>query len=298
MHYHSIYVKLFIVRMKILVTGGNGFLGKHLVKRLRNNGDIVEVFDLPDDIRNYSLLKKRTKGYDLVWHAAAIADLNYARGHDDDTFDINVQGTINVAKACSENGIKLNYFSTCCVYGNQKIYPTDELSPTYPSEIYADTKLMGEYAILSYKDISNLKFNIVRLATIYGPGMREALGVHIFFTQAMKNKPITVHGNGKQTRSITYVEDLIDGLEKITYFKGNGEIINIAAQERISAIDMAKRIKKITKSKSKIVHIPQRPGQTFIEEVSSKKAKKLIKWESKTSFDEGLEKTYEWFKNN
>ena len=283
--------------MKILVTGGKGFLGQHLVNGLRNRGEEVEVFDLPDDIRDFKLLKKRIKGKNLVWHAAAVADLNFARRHDQETFDINVQGTINVAKACGENNVKLNYFSTCCVYGNQKIHPSNEESPTNPSEIYADTKLMGEYAIFGYSDLKRLKYNIVRLATIYGPGMREALGVHIFFNQALSNNPITLHGNGRQTRTLTYIEDLIDGLIKMTYFKGDGEIFNLSAAEEISAIEMARRIKKLTRSKSKIIHIPQRPGQTFKEQVSSKKAKKLLNWTAETSFDKGLIKTYEWFKN-
>lgn len=283
--------------MKVLITGGNGFIGGHLVKRLEANGEKIKVFDLPDDIRDLNLLKKKIKGMDLVWHVAAIADLNYARKYDKDAFDINVQGTINVAKACSELGVRMDYTSTCCVYGNQKHHPSHEESMNNPSEIYAYTKLMGEYALPSYADINNLKYNIARLATIYGPGMREALGVHIFFSQALKNKPITVHGTGKQTRTLTYIEDLIDGLEKMTYFKGDGQIFNISARESISANKMAKKIIKITKSKSKIVHIDQRPGQTFKEEISSKKAKKLLKWEAKTSFDQGLENTLDWFKS-
>lgn len=280
--------------MHILVIGGNGFLGKHLATRLRAKGEDVEVFDLPSDIRNFAELKKAVRGKDLVWHFAAIADVNFARLHDKETFDTNVNGTINVAKACAEEKVKLNYISTCCVYGNQKVHPSNEQTSPNPAEIYAYTKLMGEYAVLSYASLLNLKYNIARIATIYGPGMREALGVKIFFNQALKGQPITVHGKGTQTRTLTYIDDLVDGLEKMTYFKGQGEVFNLSAVEEISAMDMAKKIKKLTKSKSKIIYIAQRPGQTFKEAIDSSKAKKLLKWEAKTSFDTGLKKTLAW----
>ena len=282
--------------MKVLITGGNGFIGRHLVNRLKARGEDVEVFDLPDDIRDFALLKKRIKGKDLVWHFAAIADLNWARKHDKETFDINVTGTINVAKACAEEKVKLNYISTCCVYGNQKKHPSDEKTPPNPSEIYAYSKLMGEYVLLSYVGLFNLKYNIARISTIYGSGMRPALGVHIFFSQAFKGKPITVHGNGRQTRTFTYIEDIVSGLEKLTYFKGEGEIFNLSAKEEISANDMARKIKRLTKSKSKIIHILQRPGQTFKEQIDSNKAKRLLNWQAKTTFEKGLQKTYSWIK--
>jgi nucleoside-diphosphate-sugar epimerase len=285
-------------KQKILVTGGTGFIGKHLFGRLKKEGHQVEIFDLKrgDDLRDPKQVDKAVKGRDVVFHLAAIADLNVSRKNPRENTDVNITGTVNVANACWRHRAVLNYASTCCVYGNQKKHPVDENTLPNPSEIYAHSKLAGEHIILGYAKTCGLEYNIIRFATIYGPGMRPALGVHVFFDQALDSKPITIHGNGKQTRTLTYIDDLIDGIMVLFHSGVKNEIINLSTEEEVSALQMAKLIKKMTNSKSPIVFISQRPGQTFREAVSAQKAKKLLGWRAKTSFKEGLEKTYRWFK--
>lgn len=282
--------------MKILVTGGRGFIGSALVRGLEAKGYEVSSFDITDgqDILNYDQVEKAIEGMDMVFHLAAVADLNWARVHPKETMDINITGTINVARACQKHGAFLQYASTCCVYGNQKKHPVTEEFLCNPAEIYACSKLAGEYAIRGFHLMYGLKYNFLRFATIYGPGMRAALAVHIFFTQALHAAPITVHGDGAQTRTLTSIDDLVDGIIAVMDSGVNAEAVNLTTEEEISALEMAKMIKKITNSTSEIIHIEQRPGQTFKEQVSAKKAKKLTEWEAKTSFEEGLKKTYAW----
>lgn len=278
--------------MSILVTGGNGFIGKNFVGKLEN----VEIYDLPNDILDIENLRRRIRGKDIVWHFAAIADLDWAVLHEKETFDVNVQGTINVARICAEEGVKLNYISTGCVYGNQKSYPTIEESLPNPAELYASTKLMGEEAIKAFAKTYGLRYNIARIATIYGEGMRSALGVHIFFSQSLKGVPITVHGDGLQIRQQTYIDDLIEGLVLLHNWHGENETFNFCADEGVSAIQMAKDIKRVTETESEITHVDQRKGQVFIENISSDKAKNILGWKAKTPFKEGLLETYEYIK--
>lgn len=286
-------------KQMVLVTGGNGFIGKHLVDCLKKEGHQVEIFDIKNgnDICDFKQVDKAIKNKDVAFHLAAVADINWARKHPYETMKINIGGTANIVEACRKYKVFLYYVSTCCVYGSQKKYPIDENVLLNPTEIYAHSKFAGEHIILGYAKMYNFKYNITRLATTYGPGMRPALGVYIFFNQALNNKPITVHGDGRQTRNLTYIDDIIDGMLAVFHSKVKNEIININSEEEVSALKMAKMIKRMTNNQSPIVFIDQRYGQIFREAISAKKAKKLLGWQAKTSFKEGLEKTYEWFKS-
>lgn len=284
--------------MHILVTGGKGFIGSALSAALKKEGHQVETFDCVDgqNICDAKQVNAAIQGKDMVFHLAAVADLNWAREHPKETIDINVMGTANIAEACKNYGVPLQYASTCCVYGNQKKHPVTEEFLCNPAEIYACTKLAGENVIRGYHLMYGLKYNFLRFATIYGPGMRPALGVHIFFRQALQGEPLTIHGDGKQTRTLTYIDDLIAGIIAVMNKRIEGEAINLTTEEEISALEMAKRIKVFIQSPSPILYIDQRPGQTFRELISAKKANILCGWKAKVSFQEGLEKTYAWIR--
>lgn len=286
--------------MNILVTGGKGFIGSHLVGALLKERNTVEVFDFIDgeDIRNLDHVEEAIVGKDVVFHIAAVADLNWARENPMETMRTNVDGAANVAYVCSKNKIPLYFASTCCVYGNQEKHPENESFNPNPAEIYACTKVAGENIIRGFSLMYNFPINLMRLATIYGPGMRKELGVSIFFRQAIQNRPITIHGDGKQTRTLTYIDDLIEGIMML--FKSGKFLgaVNLSTTEEVSALSMAQKIKKLTNSKSDLVFVPQRPGQTFRESIDASKAKSEIGWVAKTSFDEGLKKTYKWFLEN
>ncbi|MFA5746647.1 MAG: NAD-dependent epimerase/dehydratase family protein [Candidatus Paceibacterota bacterium] len=287
-------------KKKILITGGSGFIGQHLVKKLEDQGHSVEVFDLINgqDLLNSQQVDEAIKGKDVVFHLAAIADLYESKKNPSKNMNINVVGTINVAEACLKHKAILNYASTCCVYGNPEVHPSVEKSLPNPTEIYACSKLAGEYVILGYAKTCGLKYNIMRFATIYGPGMRSALATYVFLDQAIKGLPITVHGTGKQTRTLTFTEDLVDGM--IEWFNSGitDEIVNLTTEEEISVLETIEMIKKMTGSKSEIVFLPERQGQIFREQIEAQKALALFGWKAKHTFEEGMAKTYKWFLEN
>lgn len=285
-------------RKKILVTGSSGFIASKLVTRLQESGHLVQPFDLADnqDITNPTQVSRAIADKEAVFHLAAIADLNWARVHPIETMKINIEGTWNVANACRKVGAKLFFASTCCVFGNQKYHPVTEETLPNPSEIYACSKLAGESVIKGFHHTYGLNYVMMRFATIYGEGTRPALGTHIFMRQAVKGEPITVHGDGKQTRTLTYIDDLVDAI--LAGFNSGklNEIWNMTATEEISALKMAQDIKMITRSKSDIIFIPQRIGQTLRESVSADKIFRDTGWKAKVIWEEGIKRTYKWFK--
>ncbi len=282
--------------MKILCTGSSGFIGTRLREKLSPVNEVYS-FDIVDgqDLRDLRAVQDAVKGKDIVFHLAAIADLNWARVHPIETMKINVKGTWNVAQACTGAGAKLYFASTCCVYGNQEHHPADEVSLPNPAEIYACSKLAGESIIRGFYCTYGLQYNLMRFATVYGEGTRTALATHIFLGQALRGEPITVHGAGRQTRTLTHVDDLVGGILTLLESGRMNDVWNITAEEEVSALRMARDIKRITKSKSDIVFIPQRIGQTFRESLSAGKMHRETGWSAKVKWQDGIERMLQWF---
>jgi len=283
--------------MKILCTGSRGFIGTKLVERLQAEGHDVSTFDLADkqDLRNYGSVQRAVQGMDAVFHLAAVADLNRSRVHPMETMEINVKGTWNVAHACWQHQAKLFYASTCCTYGNQKHHPVTELTLPAPAEIYACSKLAGEHVIEGYHHTYGLPYNHMRFATIYGEGTRSALGTHIFLGQALRGEPITVHGDGLQTRTLTHVDDLINAIAALFNSGKMNGAWNMTTEEEVSALQMAQDIKKLTKSTSEIVFYTQRVGQTTRESVSAEKMLSETGWKARIPWNEGIARMHWWF---
>lgn len=283
----------------ILITGSKGFLGKRLCPILIKRGYQINHFDILDglDITKAEQVDEYVKNNDIVLHLAAVADLNYAREHPKETMDVNILGTINVLEACRKYSKKLIFISTCCVYGNPDTHPVDENTFPKPTEIYAHSKLAGEHLILGYSKHFNIDFNILRLATFYGSEMRPALAPYIFLKKVMLGEPIEIHGDGRQTRTFTYVDDVVEGIVAVLEAGVWNEIINITTEEETSVLDLAKMAMKIVGREVSLKFVEDRPGQIRKEEISAKKAKELLGWQAKTSMKEGLKLGYEWMKN-
>jgi nucleoside-diphosphate-sugar epimerase len=288
--------------MTILLTGSEGFIGSAIKRKLERAGYTVLCYDkkLGHDILDLVALEHHIQSSNYVIHVAAQANM-YEMENIDGAYkgtDFNIRGTHNVAFLCAKHKIKLIYASTICAYGNIEQQATED-AKVNPSELYACTKYAGEVIVQGYALNFDLEYIILRFATTYGPGMRSVLGVHVFFTQALQDKDITIHGDGSQIRTLTYVDDIAAGCAlAIKHFdNARNEIINLSQHEKVSAIKMAEDIKEITGSKSKIVFIDQRRNQIFNEHVCYEKAWKLLNWLPKYNWQQGLQHTYNWFKN-
>lgn len=302
-HERNVNDKQFIKR-RILITGDQGFIASRVMARLRDAGHDVIGYDIVNgfDLLSVAQLEDKIKQVDVVYHIAAQADLTQMAKDVEGAkkgVDINVVGTANVAYLCAKHNKWLIYASTVCVYGNVTEHPEKEdTTLPNPSELYACSKYAGEWIVRGYGYNFNMPWTSLRFATIYGEGMRPAMGMYIFFRQAIQNEPITVHGDGSQIRTLTYIEDLVDGIVAPLEHESEaqGQVINLTATEGISAKDMAEKIKSLTGSESEITFIEQRENQTMHEDFDVTKAQKLLGWKAKTPFPDGLKKTYQWIK--
>lgn len=292
------------MRKKILVTGDKGFIATKVVKKLREMGHDVRGYDIVDgkDLLSLQQLEPEVMDVDVVFHIAAEADLTKMMGTPEDGFMgvmKNVYATHNVAYLCAKYHKWMIYASTVCVYGNQKIHPEKEdTTLPNPSELYACSKYAGEWLVKGYGKNYGMPWTIQRFATIYGEGMRPALGMHIFFTQALTGEPITVHGDGLQDRTLTYIDDLVEGIVAPLEHEvdAQGEIFNLSTDYPVSARQMAEDIKELTGTTSEIQYVDQRANQTYHEDFDVSKARKKLGWTARTPWEEGLKKTYEWLK--
>ncbi len=301
---HEKDVNVPYTKHRILLTGDQGFIASKVKQRLLELGHDVIGYDIVNgqDLLNLNQLEKSVKECDIVYHIAAQADLtqmsqSVQAGRAG--VRINVEGTHNVAYLAAKHKKWVIYASTVCVYGNVKDHPeSEDTTLPNPSELYSCSKYAGEWLVRGYGYNYGMPWTSLRFATIYGEGMRPALGLHIFFRQAIAGESITVHGDGEQVRTLTYIDDLVDGIvAPLSHPEtAKGQVFNLSATEAISAKKMAEDVKALTGSASEITYIGQRPNQTFHEDFDVSKAAKLLGWKAKTPWEKGLEETYKWIK--
>ncbi|KAK9760120.1 hypothetical protein K7432_016180 [Basidiobolus ranarum] len=281
----------------ILVTGGSGFLGKRVIENLRRKGYEVVSYDIAHgmDILNTEQLESIivNSRISTIIHLAAVSDLNIFRDNVSLSNMINIQGTRNVLSLCNSYGIRLLFASTCCCYGNNEIHPSDEASPISPTEPYAKSKAVSEQDILAY----GLPHTCMRLATFYGPNMRESLAPAVFLDRAHRNKDIKIHGNGLQTRTFTYIDDIVSGIITILENKPRYTIINITSTEEVSVLTVASIAKRLTKNDVRISYVEDRQGQIYKEQISNNRLMNLG-WKPKINFEKGMALSYEQYQQN
>lgn len=283
--------------MRVVVTGGRGFVGSHLVSAIRGAGHEVRALDLADglDVCDPDSVWSALADAHVVIHLAAWADLYEARRDPVEAVRVNVLGTATVANVARLRGIRLVHGSTACVYGNQEQYPSPEEAVPRPTEIYAQTKLAAEQVVQGMVASHGLDAVIVRFPGVYGEGLRGALAVARFFERAMVDGELEVHGDGLQTRTPIHVDDLVRGLLRIVERWDVRGVINLGTSEEISALDLARRIVDIV-GRGRIVHVGQRSPQTYRETVDWSRARVLLGWEPKVGLDEGLQRTWTWWR--
>lgn len=283
---------------KILVVGGQGYIGSKLVLALNKAGHEVENFDLPKNILNIEELEEAIKGKDAVWLLAALAVLEYTDAHPQETFDVNVIGVNNVARVCAENDVLLNFVSTSCIYGDPLETPSVEDRLINPTDTYAMSKAAGEYVVKLWGLSKGLRYNITRFGTVYGQSMtREQRGdmcIQLFLEAAVKKENIRIDSDGFQNRNFVHLDDLVKGLVLLTESRVVGETINFTGIESISINDIAAYALKFGATGS--FHAPKRKDDFVNQNVSVEKAERLLGWRPEITFEQGITDFYNWLK--
>jgi UDP-glucose 4-epimerase len=295
--------------MVILVTGGSGFIGSHIVDKLLEKGFDVRVFDLAkphrddvewfkSDLLNKEDLLKAFRDVTHVFHLGAIADVNVALSNPELCVKVNEIGTLNVLQAAQSFEVeRIILASTTWVYGRTEGIVTEETPIPPPDHIYTASKIAQEHLLISWNKHYGLPYTILRYDIPYGPRMRSNMAIATFVRKAMKKEPITVFGDGKQGRCFIYVEDLAEGNVSALRDQAKNQVINLAGKEFITIIQVIEELKSIF-GDIEIKYEPPRPGDFKGAIINIEKAKRLLGWEPKLTFREGLMKYIEYLNSH
>jgi UDP-glucose 4-epimerase len=298
--------------MKILVTGGAGFIGSNLVKRLVLDKHEVVVLDcllrgnkidtdtfskitfINDDIRNYKTVLEASKGCDIIFHFAAILGVDVVADNPVETMDVEVIGMQNITRASLNNGVKkILYASTSGIYGHSAIEQSvDEKIMVDPRTSYAMAKRYNEIYLSAMYEEKGLKSIALRFFNIYGTNQDNRMVIPRFIEQALNNESITIFGSGKQTRDFTFIDDTVEACIRLMQCDCGFEIFNIANDNELSIEQLAMNIKTLAKSDSQIIYLDA-PKKRYDYEVerrvgSSEKLYKFINYKPITSLNDGL----------
>ena len=298
--------------MRVLVTGGGGFIGSHVVDRLIERGDTPRIFDLsaspyhsPLEVETFTgsitdpaNLDLAMRDCDAVIHLAAVADVAHVLADPVLAEEVNTRGTLNVLEAaCRAKVGRVVYGSTTWVYSDCAEQAVDEDTPIpAPRHLYTATKLAGETYCAGYAELYDLEYTVLRFGIPYGPRARAAGVVAKFTDLAFEGKALTIAGDGSQTRSFIYVEDLADGIVASLAPEAAGRTYNLSGDEVVTILEIAERVQENTDG-CEIVHTPPRPGDFPGKEISNERALEEIGWKAATSFREGVRRYVEWVRN-
>ena len=296
--------------MKILVTGGAGFIGSHITEYLVQRGDNVTVIDnlktgqtanlskvnkninfVNGDIRNYKLLEGLVNDTDGVFHEAALASVQQSFEMQDEYFDVNVNGTENILKLAREYGFKVVYASSSSVYGNPKHVPTKENHDRKPLNPYAETKLEEELLAEKYSEMDVSVIGL-RYFNVFGRRQsKEYAGViKLFLEKIQQNKNPKVNGDGLQTRDFVYIEDVVKANILAMDSNIKHEFLNVGSGSSISILDLATVCIETSGLSLKPIHGPELPGDVRATKADTKLIEKLLNWKAKTKLEDWLSK--------
>ncbi len=301
---------------KVLVTGGAGFIGSHLVEALVKGKHSVTVLDnlfsgkqsnlsavkdkitfIKGDITDAAVLKKAVSGQDYVFHLAAIASVPYSVEHPLESHEVNATGTLKVLSAAKDAKVKrVIYSSSAAVYGDEPTLPKIESSQLKPQTPYASQKLAGEQYAIIFNKIYGMETVALRYFNVYGPRQDPTSpysGVITKFVTALRNKQQpTIFGDGMQTRDFVYVSDVVQAnLKAMTSVHAAGKIFNIATGVQVSIKEMLAHLNEVLNTKISPKIAPKQKGDIIHSVADISEAKKVLHFHPDVPFHEGIEQT-------
>ncbi|HOW41777.1 MAG TPA: SDR family oxidoreductase [Bacteroidales bacterium] len=311
-----------MIRKKILVTGGAGFVGSHLCERLLNEGNEVVCIDNYFTGQKQNVVHLLGNPYfelirhdvtmpffievDEIYNLACPASPVHYQYNAIKTVKTSVMGAINMLGLAKRIRAKILQASTSEVYGDPKVHPQVEsywgyVNPIGERACYDEGKRAAETLFVNYHRQNNVRIKIVRIFNTYGPRMHPNDGrvVSNFIVQALRNKDITIYGEGSQTRSFQYVDDLVEGMIRMMASpdKFTGPV-NIGNPDEFTILELAEKVIRLTGSKSKIVRMPLPPDDPMQRQPDITLAGKELGWKPEIKLDEGLNKTIDYFRNS
>ena len=305
--------------MRVLITGGAGFLGSHLTDRFLAEGHEVVGLDNfitghPDNIAHLASDQR----YEFVQHN--ISTYTYVKGRLDGvlhfaspaspidylelpipTLKVGALGTHNALGLAKEKGARFFLASTSEVYGDPLVHPQPEtywgnVNPVGPRGVYDESKRFAEALTMAYHRFHGLDTRIVRIFNTYGPRMRPRDGrvVSNFIVQALRNEPITIYGNGSQTRSFCYVSDEVEGIYQL-FLRGDSDPTNIGNPDEYTVRQLAEMVRELTRTTAPLVERPLPEDDPKIRKPDITRARAMLGWEPKVGIREGLQKAIDYF---
>jgi UDP-glucose 4-epimerase len=298
--------------VKALVTGGAGFIGSHVVDRMLAAGHAVRIFDVRGgsgpprtrcetvvgDLLEPAQLAAAAAGCDVIIHLAAAADVGLVAKDPARSEALNSRGTLNVLEAARATGASVVYASTIWVYSDVRATDVDEDSELgLPSHLYTATKLAGEMYCRSYGELYGVPSTILRFGIPYGPRARPAAVLPIFVNKALAGEPLTIAGDGLQTRRFVYVEDLAAGVVDALRPEAAGRIYNLVGEEETSVRDIADAVRAAI-GDVEIRHVEGRAADFAGARVSGERAAEELGWRPRTTFAEGVARYVAWHRED
>ena len=302
---------------KVLVTGGAGFIGSHTVDLLIKQGNRVRILDnlstgnlnnirqhldsgaaelVKGDIRDAAVVKEALKDIDAVVHFAALVSVPLSVQNPDLTFDVNLEGTLKMLRCCEEMHVpRFVFISSCSVCGDPQSLPVTEKTPPSPLSPYAESKLMGERSTLEFSQRGAIQGVVLRFFNVYGP--RQTLNdysgvITRFMDRCFENKPLTIYGDGSQTRDFIYVADVARAVVASIDSGFSGEVFNIGSGTATSINDLAKTIISLSGKNVGICYEKERVGDIKHSYADVSKARALLHFEAAVSLQNGLLELY------
>jgi UDP-glucuronate 4-epimerase len=313
------------VASSVLVTGGAGFIGSHLVDHLLAQGELVTVIDnfndfydpaikranttphldhtdytlIEGDIRDADLIRHtfRTGSFDQVIHLAAMAGVRPSLENPTLYQEVNLIGTMNILEAMHEFSAKhLIFASSSSIYGNNKKLPFSEKDPVdNPISPYAATKKSGELMAYTYHHLYDIKTVCLRFFTVYGPRQRPEMAIHRFAEQIVRGEELAVYAEGKSRRDYTYIDDIIAGVLAARSLHCDYEVFNLGRSDTVVLSDLITKLETCLDMKARIHLMPGQPGDVEQTHADIAKAKRVLGFEPSTSIDDGLKLFTDWF---